>query len=295
MRKIILLIFFSVIAMASDSVVEIYNCYGGAHHLKAEGRVVKEKTTKKVQVNDSVLKNFTRKISRFFNKEKKDIVLGVKIGNSTYYTKTDDEGYFDIDMDVPMVLGDSEIIDIYLDEENTTHARCIMQHPLSNGIGVISDFDDTLIVSNVPSKSKLFKNTFMKNYKQRRLVKSTAIKIKSILSQQKRSAFFVLSSSPNQISNSINNFLDYNDMPDRSIITKKIHGSNGYSILKQSTYKSDKIKKLISIYPDIKWTLFGDSGEQDKQIYSEIDKSYSDSIESIYIRNVITDKLEKIK
>jgi len=296
MWKIVtILILFCGGLMASEVAIEVYNCYANSHQVVAEGRVLKRKKSGGVEADDGAFENLKRKLSQFFNREKKDIFLSIDIADSKYQIQSDDEGYFEININVPSKIDNKSRVEIYLSDDNSTHTTCWPQVPASHGIGVISDFDDTLIVSDVTNKVKLIDNTFMKNYKQRELITPTATQIKSILLKQKRSAFFVLSSSPDQINQSIHNFLDYHNMPPRSVITKKIQGDNSYSLLKQNSYKSEKIQKLIALYPEIKWTLFGDSGEQDREIYSKIAKEYPDNIESIYIRNINNGKLDKIQ
>ena len=294
-KIVIILILFVGELMASEVTIDVYSCYANSHRLVAEGRVLNRKKVVSVQADDSTFRNLKRKISKFFNREKKDILLSVDIADTKYQIQSDDEGYFELDITMPSQVDSKSRIDISLSDDNSTNTTCWPQVPVSHGIGVISDFDDTLIVSDVTNKAKLIDNTFMKNYKQRELIAQTATQIKSILSKQNGSAFFVLSASPDQINQSIHNFLDYHNMPTRSVITKKIQGENSYSLLKQNSYKSEKIQKLIAMYPKIRWTLFGDSGEQDRQIYSEIAQSYPGNIETIYIRNVDNGKLDMIK
>ena len=61
-----------------------------------------------------------------------------------------------------------------------TNATIIDSIPL---LGIISDFDDTMIVSDVTNKIKLGFNMMFKNYKQRTLVPSILERFKKILAQ----------------------------------------------------------------------------------------------------------------
>ena len=58
--------------------------------------------------------------------------------------------------------------------------------------------------------------------------------------------------------------------------------------------KLKSIKKLIKLYPQIKWIMFGDSGEKDLQTYIKIAKEYSKSVKAIYIRDVKSGVVKRV-
>ena len=53
--------------------------------------------------------------------------------------------------------------------DRTAGRERLLIAPKSNTIGVISDIDDTVLISNVPDKSQLLKNTWLKNVVHRRI------------------------------------------------------------------------------------------------------------------------------
>ena len=136
---------------------------------------------------------------------------------------------------------------------------------------------------------KLISNTFFKNYKQRKAVPGMAERFGKILEKNPSrapSALFFLSGSPNQLSASIEKFLDYHHFPKHVLLTKKIHGKASVSLFEQFHYKAEKIGALIRMYPGMKWVLFGDNGENDKEVYTYIGKKYPEKIEGIFIRDI---------
>ena len=142
-----------------------------------------------------------------------------------------------------------------------TNATIIDSIPL---LGIISDFDDTMIVSDVTNKIKLGFNMMFKNYKQRTLVPSILERFKKILAQNPKgmpSTLFILTGSPQQLFTPIEQFLDYYHFPKRTLILKKSHGENLDPLTDQFAYKTQKIERLIKLYPNMKWVMFGDSGE----------------------------------
>jgi len=161
-----------------------------------------------------------------------------------------------------------------------------------NKFGIISDFDDTVIVSNVNNKVKLLTNTFSKNYTQRELVKGIASTYKKELNSKSLindAPLFFVTGSPRQIQTSIEHFLDLHDFPDRIIISKKLNGDNSDPLFDQFSYKTAKIKELFIMFPHIKFLLVGDNGEKDPEVYHHLQQEFSEQVSGVWIRKVSLD------
>ena len=174
-----------------------------------------------------------------------------------------------------------------------TKATIIDSTPL---VGIISDFDDTMIVSDVTNKIKLGFNTMFKNYKQRTLVPTMLERFKKILAQNPKgtpSTLFILSGSPQQLFTPIKQFLDYYHFPKLTLILKKAHGANKDPLTDQFAYKTQKIERLIKLYPHIRWVMFEDNGEKDYQVYKAIKEKYPKKLLEYYIRDVKSGEIKE--
>jgi len=95
-----------------------------------------------------------------------------------------------------------------------------------------------------------------KNYKQQKVVHTMLERFNKILVQNPKSSpniLFVLSGSPQQLFMPINSLLDYYHFPKRMLILKKVHGDHKDPLTDQFAYKTQKIERLIKLYPNIKW------------------------------------------
>ena len=54
-----------------------------------------------------------------------------------------------------------------------------------------------------------------------------------------------------------------------------------------------KIKRLMKLYPNMKWIMFGDSGEKDYEVYHAIKKRYPHKVIQYYIRNVKSGEIKE--
>lgn len=296
MNKTLFLSLFAFQQLIAQDIIDVYHCYGNAQKLHLEGRVFDKREFQETKKEDSTLLNLWRKIGHIFNDERKNVPLTLTVDKHTFHTSTDDEGYFLFDLDFPQkTLKSNHPIYLQLGKQKDVKTVCYTFVPSTDKqVGIISDFDDTVIISDVTNKLKLLNQLLFKNYKQREAVKGMSEWYNEILKDTPDKALFFITGSPNQLHTVVEKFLDYHNFPKRSLITKKIHGDKAYSLLKQQNYKGEQIIDLITLYPNIKWILFGDSGEYDRDIYLDIAAKYPKHIKEIYIRDVQQGNIERI-
>lgn len=298
MKKTLLLYFSTIILLFAQDTIQIHTCYGNAHELFVEGRLLDKEHTPIQTKDESWIKNLWYNINHLMNDEIKDTPIQLHLNDTTYHCKSDDEGYFEFHIHtLNDVLHNHQPIKLFLPEHNLTNSCSLQVLPNIQEVGIISDFDDTLIISDVNYKLSLLNNFLLKNYKQREVVKGMSQRFKEILSTNPintSSALFIITGSPKQLQEGIHNFLDFHHFPKRVLIMKKMHGKNADALFNQVDYKTAKIENLIRLYPKVKWVLFGDSGEQDQEIYEAIAKKHPSKIKAIFIRNVQSGEIRKI-
>jgi len=84
----------------------------------------------------------------------------------------------------------------------------------------------------------------------------------------------------------VEDFLAFHHFPRHTLILKKAHGDNTDPLTDQFAYKTQKIERLIKLYPTMEWIMFGDSGERDAEVYKFIKKKYPSKVRAYYIRDV---------
>jgi len=293
MPKYLFFIFLLFSPLMAKPAIQVHTCYGTPKHLIIEGRVLNEREADKSTQQDGKIKNLSKKFGQLFNDEYKDIKLTMTLGSYTHTIYSDDEGYFYFEFTAQSPrFSSASKIKLSATKEQIEGGCTPAIFDSKVHMGVISDFDDTVIISGVTHKMKLLKNTFWKNYTQREVVTEISEKIHYIVGA-KLPLFFV-TGSPRQLQGAIHQFLDLHHFPKRTVITKKIHGDNRDPLFNQIVYKYGKIKDLILLYPSIKWVLFGDSGEKDPEVYTRIQKAYPNRIQAILIRDVESGKIEFI-
>ncbi len=298
MLKILTSMLLLKLYLFSNANIVLYNAYGNENELLIQGRMQKPRAFKEVSTKDSWLRNAYRRAKEIKADDIKNKEILLNIEGKIYKSKGDDEGYFSFDINSSKPLK-SGYIDIFLkikDEKTKQKAKALIL--TAPALGIISDFDDTLVVSNVPNKIKLAFNTIFKNYKQRKEVEGMATWFKKILAKNPKdipSTLFIISGSPQQLSRTIEGFLNYHNFPKHTLILKKAHGKKKDPLTDQFTYKVQKIEKLIQLYPNIRWYMFGDSGEKDKMVYSYIKTKHPKNVIKFFIRDTKSEKILEYK
>jgi phosphatidate phosphatase APP1 len=291
-------IFAANLATADSNRIVLYDGWGHSEHYEIEGRVIEAERASSASANDSWLRNLWRNVRTMKNSEQGNVEIALTASGQTLRTHSNEEGYFQIKM-TSKTPSPSEAVggwrSINAEETSGNRAKStgrILIVPKTNTTGIISDVDDTVIVSEVIDKSKLLQNTFLQNPTQRKTFPGTAAFYKKLLAlnaEVNAAPMFYLSASPRQLAGNINAFLTHNDYPKGALITKQINGDERDPLIDQQTYKISKIEKIFASLPWVRFTLIGDDGEHDPEIYSAIQKKYPDRVSAIYIRKVHTD------
>ena len=158
----------------------------------------------------------------------------------------------------------------------------------SSGVSIISDIDDTVKLSYVTDHKKLFESSFYKDFMP---VKGMPELYRRWLQQGAK--FHYVSSSPWQLYEPLQEFMQEHDFPQATFSLKMIRlkDQTFFNLFKSATKtKPQAIEAILKHYPDRKFVLLGDSGEKDAQVYAQIANDHPEKIAKIYIRNVNGDQ-----
>lgn len=144
---------------------------------------------------------------------------------------------------------------------------------------VVSDFDDTLAITNVVKKPALVKAALLEDEASQPPVEGMAA-FYGCLAQDKpaRPAFALVSGSPVQYLGRIASFLGRHAFPTFGLYLRDL-GPNTLS-----GYKQPVIRELLKTLPQ-PVVLVGDSGEHDPEVYRELQAEFPGRVKAVYIRN----------
>ncbi|MEO6346535.1 MAG: App1 family protein [Aquaticitalea sp.] len=174
--------------------------------------------------------------------------------------------------------------------------------PFESKYGIISDIDDTFLISH--SNNFLLKIYVLlsKNINKRKIYKDVAEHFKELSRAGQKSdgaanSFFYVSSSEWNLYGFIEDFATLHDLPKAVIKLKKIKtGLMDFLFTGKGSHdhKFEKIKDIISFYPRITYVLFGDDSQKDPFLYERICKIFPQNILVVYIRQTTGKRKSKV-
>jgi len=279
-------------AQAGPDAIVLYPAYGDARGAVIEGRVIESESTNPANATDSRWRNFVRNLRVFFNDEREGRKVSVGAAGKDSAAVTDEEGYLKVTIaGAPPLAPGWQPVTARVGKESTEGRLLVV--PPENTLGIISDIDDTILISEVTDKDKLLANTLLKNPLQRKVVPGVADFYRRLAARNPKpeaAPIIYLSASPRQLHGSIQAFLDFNRFPSGVLITKKItNDRTSEPLLDQVAYKTQKIEDILMRLPHVRFVLVGDDGEKDPEIYHDIGTRHPARVEAIWIRRVNPD------
>ena len=268
--------------------IVIYPGFAGSS-IVIEGRVVEARGGAPEADGDSWFTNVKRTLRRLISDEQAEVAVRVEFDGRVWRAVTDAEGYFRVEGDsaagAPVGWRD---VKAATERGDARATGAILRVPPENRLGIISDVDDTILISEVTDKSRLLRNVLLVNYAQRKAVPGTAdfyARLTRRNPKPEAAPVFYLSASPRQLHAGIQTFLDRNGFPRGVLITKKVtNDDTSDPLIDQVKYKTRRIEQVLAALPQVRFVLVGDDGERDPEIYHDIRQRYPDRIDSIWIR-----------
>ena len=286
-------------------VIQTYMGFGNAIKVFINGRLLESKGVEMPKEGDSAWQNMKTMIHRYDSDEIKQARIKATFRGLEQVIETNEEGYFHASFEGfdPLDDGknwydvDLKLIDQIREEQKEVKATASVLVPQKAEFGVISDVDDTILVSHSADFIKKAQLTFLHNAKTRNPFPGVAPFYQALREgsdQQQHNPIFYVSSSPWNLYDLLTHFCEVNDIPEGPFMLRDIGLTDDHFI--KSSHKKHKVAQITQIfntYPDTKFILVGDSGQKDPEIYEGLTDQYSEQIQAIYIRDVTPDKRDE--
>ena len=157
-----------------------------------------------------------------------------------------------------------------------------------SGLSIISDIDDTVKITHVRDRRRMWEATF---YKPFDVVDGMPAAYRKLTITG--APVHYVSSSPWHLAEPLLEFLAAQGLPIASIALRhfRLKDRTSLNILKPGREtKPPEIEAILARYPGRRFILIGDSGEDDPEVYAQALRRHSQQIAKIYIRNITAAK-----
>ncbi|GAA1475645.1 App1 family protein [Nocardioides aestuarii] len=270
--------------------IESYGGHGSAAGVVVRGRVFDDPPITDAVEGEGVRAALSRTVRRFLTDELPGVPLRVTVGDASAATSTDHDGYFKVRLEPdpaslvsPWTRGSVELDGDYrgLREPCTTPVEVRVPEPEA-AYGVISDVDDTILVTGVQRVFQMVRQTLTGSSLSRRDFPGAAALYRD-LAAQGRPVFYV-SSSPWNLHGFLTAFMRHRRFPLGPVLLRDLLGTAA-----GREQKHTRIDEVLELHPDLHFVLLGDSGEKDAEIYAATVRDHPGRILAVCIREVRLD------
>jgi len=285
-------------------ILKLYRGYANDEELIVMGHVFKPTKTKDYAFEKKKFEHASSIIRLFRLKTHANADVYLEHNNTTIHTKTLIDGYFKfcipvdqnvghgwIDYEVSILHGSTKIV-----------AKESFIRPKKENLGIISDIDDTFLVSYTENPLKKLYHLLFRNVNSRKVFEDVVPHYRALsnsgrTNSEEQNAFFYVSSSEWNLYRFIVKFTEIHKLPKAVLLLKDIKSSltdflgTGRG---SHNHKFEKIKHILEFYPNLKYVLLGDDSQHDPFLYEAICKIFPVSVKAVYIRKTDTQEKEKV-
>lgn len=213
------------------------------------------------------------------------IPVTIRIGTKDFHTKTDRSGYIDHTITGHGLTPGWGEIEIRTKSAQPVPARVqIIDDEVT--VGIVSDIDDTVMVTSVPRPLIAFWNTFIRHVRARRLVPGMARMYSDLLADHPGAPVFYLSTGAWNITPALIHTLAGGAYPPGPMLMTDWGPTNTGWFRSGQQHKRHALGRLRQQFPNISWVLVGDDGQHDPMIYREFAAEHPQSVAAIVIREL---------
>lgn len=168
-----------------------------------------------------------------------------------------------------------------------TNARVFIT-PSDQRVGIVSDIDDTVMVTSLPRPLLAAWNTFVLDEHARAAVPGMNVLYQRLETKfgDERTPVVYLSTGSWNVAPTLNRFLGRNMYPFGPLLLTD-WGPTPQRLFRSGTeHKRQNLRRLREEFPQMKWLLIGDDGQHDEQIYGEFAAEFPESVLAIAIRQL---------
>lgn len=274
---------------------------GQTVHVK--GRVLEDPRLTAPTDADTWLNNAVGMARRFESDEIPGARVEVVAFGHTCTVETDEEGYFRCHLTLEEPLpADARIHPVFFNLHGTprnpdarAHAegQVLVTLPTAR-YGVISDIDDTVLVTGAARLLSMLRTTLFSNARTRLPFEGVAAFYRALAygtSSTMDNPVFYLSSSPWNLYDLLTEFFDLQGLPIGPLFLRDLGLTEDHLVKSaHSDHKNAVIDDLVTTHTELPFVLIGDSGQHDPEIYAEAVERHPGRIRAVYIRDVSDDR-----
>ena len=219
-----------------------------------------------------------------------DAPVRVEIGDAVHHVVADRGGVIDVRLSAELTPGWHRI---RLSVEGERQPSAAVEAPVfvldpAAPFGVLSDIDDTVMVTALPRPLLAAWNTFVLNEHARSPTPGMAVLFDRLHRAHPAAPFLYLSTGAWNVAPTLGRFLSRNLYPAGPLLLTDWGPTPDRVFRSGRAHKIDELERLAQEFPDVRWLLIGDDGQHDEETYSGFAQAHPQNVAAICIRQLST-------
>lgn len=278
--------------------VDAYEGHGADGSVLMRGRVLANLPIR-TEADQGMLMNIRDMLRRYASDEVPYAKLDLSLPERTISLETDRDGYYSTEFswkhDAPSEGSIWHDVTIELcsptgKKQEDARFTAPFQYPDERAqLAVICDIDDTVIQTGAQHLWTHANSVLTNNPYTRKVFAGMPQFLQGLVQRDGEAVnpMFFLSSSPWNLHRFFQKTFEIHQVPRGTFFLKDFGlEEDHYFKSGHGQHKSEHARMLMKTYPDLKFVLIGDSGQQDMEIYEDVIRESPDRIAACYIRDV---------
>jgi len=213
------------------------------------------------------------------------VPVEVRVGDRVVHTRTDRSGYVDV------IVTDPALPAGWHNATITAAAAAPVDAPVqvtgaSTRLGLVSDIDDTVMITKLPRVFIAAWNTFVRHEAARAVVPGMATLYRELLAEVPGAPIFYVSTGAWNTAPTLTRFLKRHGYPPGPMLLTDWGPTNTGWFRSGQDHKVAALHRLGREFPSVRWLLVGDDGQHDPKIYGDFARDRPDLVAAIAIREL---------
>jgi phosphatidate phosphatase APP1 len=213
-----------------------------------------------------------------------DVTVTIEINGTSHHVRADRGGVVDTVVPVTLTPG-WHVALLHTEKSASVEAPLFIVAPTVHR-GIISDVDDTVMVTTLPRPLLAAWNTFVLDEHARVPTPGMAVLLDRLAGSIPGAPVIYLSTGAWNVAPTLTRFLSRNLYPAGALLLTDWGPTHDRWFRSGRDHKRANLRRLAVEFPAIRWILVGDDGQHDEAIYSEFQRDFPGSVAAVAIRQL---------
>lgn len=260
-----------------------FSGYGGKGWIRVLGRVLLVRPVR-AGSTDRPRARSVRGWRSFTSVPAGDVIVIVSAGGTEHRVTADRGGVIDTRLDLDLPAGWNTIT--MRTEGSGTVTAPVFVVSAGARFGIVSDIDDTVMVTALPRPLLAAWNTFVLDEHARTPVAGMSVLYERLVREHAGAPVIYLSTGAWNVAPTLTRFLSRNLYPAGALLLTDWGPTHDRLFRSGKQHKRENLARLAAEFPKLKWLLVGDDGQHDEEVYGEFTRAHPRNVTAVCIRQL---------